>query len=250
MNPIKSMTCILFLKSWLALGETIIDAPLPPSLDPAPAEPVPIDPKLYSPPMRVPNVSFTESLKDPSDQKLQPIKVKPTVEEDEKTPYSYLWELTLGLNYTKIKTSDAYKNWQVDPTTQIMFSYRVNESPFMLGLRIFSVSGEGTIGDSMGKVGFAYFGPSVSYTKIQNRRQTSIDFGASFVKINGRNVLGPGEPELSSRPGLKTDPPGLWWELRYGKIIGGALSTGLTTGMQWGRKKIYYWVGLYTSAWH
>ncbi len=253
MNALKSITCLLLLKSWFALGETIIDVPSAPSLDPAPALPIPMDPKLYSPPMRVPDVGFSESFKESLNRPLDispPKKVKPTLEEDEKTPCSYLWELSLGLNYTKIRTSGSYKNWQVDPTTQIIFSRKIDETPFMLGLRLFSVSGEGTIGNSTGTVGFAYFGPSVSYTSIQDRHQTSIDFGASFVKINGENLMGPQEPELSSRPGLKTDPPGLWWEMRYGKIIGGALGTGLTAGMQWGRKKTYYWAGLYTSAWH
>jgi len=249
LNVIKFAICGLFFKGSHSLAETIIDAPIG-SKGTGQMEAESIDPSLYSPPMQVPNVSIIESSSKPSHPKPGPVKVKPTFEADEKAPHPYEWEFTLQLSYSKIKTYGTYRNWQVDPTTQIMFTRKLNETPFMLGLRILSVSGQGTIADSTGAIGFAYFGPSVSYTIIGDRRQTSIDFGASFVKMNGRLLVGPEQLDFSSSPGLKTDPPGLWWAARFGKITGGALSTGLTAGMQWGRKKLYYWAGLYTSAWH
>lgn len=236
--------CISSLTAGQALGQSISDVP-----GRVQSSPEAIDPKLYDPPMRVPKTSITDSI-SPSPQITSPAKAKPTLETDEKSPRPYLWELSLGLSYTQMRTSGSYKNWKVDPNTQVQFSRKLHDTPYFIGLRLLAVSGEGTIANSTGIVGYTYIGPSLSYTSLKDRRQTSMDFGASFVKMNGRNLLGPGETEFSSQPGFKTDPPGLWWNLRYGKVIGGALSTGLTTGMQWGRRKIYFWAGLYSSGWH
>jgi hypothetical protein len=235
--------CIYILVSLEALGQGIRDVPGEPT-----SNPEVIDPRLYDPPMRVPKASITDTISAPQQTVSQP-KIKPTLESDEKSPRPLDWEFSLALSHTRLKTSGSYKKWKVDPNTQIQVSRRLNETPYFLGLRILAVSAEGTIANSTGITGSTYVGPSISYTSIKERRQTSMDFGASFVKMNGRNLLGPGETEFSSQPGFKTDPPGLWWNLRYGKVIGGALSTGLTTGMQWGRRKIYFWAGVYSSGW-
>jgi hypothetical protein len=175
---------------------------------------------------------------------------KPTFKSEEKEVRPLIWEFSLGLNYTKIKTFGEYAHWKVDPSTQASIYRRLDGLPYVFGLKMFAVSGQGTIGHSTGNFGFLYFGPSAGLISIVDGRQKSFEVGLNFVKINGDPETGPEQSEFSKASGIRSDPPGLWASARYGKMLGGALSNGFTMGIQWSHKKIYTWLGLFTSAWH
>jgi hypothetical protein len=175
---------------------------------------------------------------------------KPTFKSEEKESRPLIWELSLGLNYTRLKTFGDYTHWKIDPSTQATIQRRLENLPFQFGFRLFAVSGQGTINQSTGNFGFLYFGPSAGLVSINNNLQKSFDVGISFVKINGYLQTGPEQAEFSRAPGVRSDPPGLWASARYGKMLGGALTNGFTLGIQWSQKKIYAWLGLFTSAWY
>lgn len=175
---------------------------------------------------------------------------KPTFKSEEKESRPLIWEFSLGLNYTRLKTFGDYTYWKIDPSTQAMIQRRLENLPFQFGFRLFAVSGQGAINQSTGNFGFLYFGPSAGLVSINNYQQKSFDVGISFVKINGYLQTGPEQVEFSQAPGVRSDPPGLWASARYGKMLGGALTNGFTLGIQWSQKKIYAWLGLFSSAWY
>jgi len=173
-----------------------------------------------------------------------------SVAEEQSESHALEYEFSLNIGYTKLKNWNKNQNWKVDPLTEIYLGKKVFEDePIMAGLRILNISGSGTSQDTTGSFGFSYIGPYIGFVSINPMRQISLNTGLSLQKIMGVTQLGSGEQEFETPPGLKTDPPGLWAELKYGKITSGAWSNGFMTGVQWGRKKIYYWLGLYTSAW-
>lgn len=204
---------------------------------------------VEEPPMVVPKKKLFPLETTPLQPVAHPPAITLAMEEAMLRPLEF--EFSMSLGYVKLRNWNSRQEWDLNPTSGFSLGYKwLKDSNAMTGIRVLSITGAGTTQDTTGNFSFTYLGPYIAHVEVSEKSQTSFSTGFSLAKISGKTQVGPGEQEFESTPGIRTDPPGLWAEAKYGKMTGGAWSNGITTGIQWGRKRLFYWLGLYSSAWY
>lgn len=220
-------------------------------------------------------------IREPKAKSKKPVKTKKNLN-DEKKIWKYYAGLSLLIPYVKTH-GNFRKDYKMDPGMAVNLKYRLGEgNPFdkksiWVGFRMAPFSGSGSYQDQNGRMSFLYWGPSLSYGKInfaksfksnsadkkQKKKNTgnnsklsiqdgwSLSLGFSLLSRYGTvsESFEQGEGDLSNNA-LAFDAPGLWTEASYATIFGKTISCDLTLGTQVGESKVFIYGAIGVGLWY
>ncbi len=261
---------IVFTAAWLpyaSYGQIIDDLAPPPA-----ARPPSLDPEIE----QDRQLQIKRQKRQKKEQELTPKPQTPTevrienLKKETLKPHDHTLLMEISLMGVGVDTRGLKSGYTGEPTSHFNVFWRKKpdseRSSIWFGLRIAPFTGNGYYQGKPGDFAQTYFGPSISVGKTERPAEDAatdkpgIEFLSGWlfsIGISPVTQAGIGYGKLASegrsdfkKRGVYFDPPGLWTEARYLKIMFGAIGINLVGGVQAGHEKTFIYGGVGAAGWN
>ena len=249
-----------------ALAQQIL-LPEPPPAAPPPALPREKDPIVIRAKERESKAANQLESEKKSRQAIAQQANEEKAKEEAKKPRDFYGFMELSLVQPQAIVSSGRSNYSSDMTSHISAYARLfwkSEASTVqpwAGLRIAPFGGIGTQKKLTARFAHTWMGPAIGVGSVTHSDNLSSDVPTrSFWLVSGgiaavnrlvaRDESATPLPEDFKPTPWAYEPPGTWAELRWSRIIRGAIGLGGMGGIQTGKGKIFYYAGLTISGFY